>query len=104
MTPQPTMTPADALATIDQALATISTNRQGHIALQQCIAVLSQAIADAKGTTEAILSLENERAKWQQKAETLKSELQQQQDVPDGPINAQAAAGQHGSAEPLPAS
>jgi len=38
-------TPAQALNTIDGAVAQISASREGHIVLQQAIAILREAIA-----------------------------------------------------------
>jgi len=60
MSTPPQITVESALETIDQALATINTNRAGHIALQQCVEVLRKALespvsaqADAEPTSLA---------------------------------------------------
>lgn len=47
------ITAQQAINTIDQALATIKTDRQGHITLQQCVAVVRKAMGSTASVTAA---------------------------------------------------
>lgn len=42
------LTPVDALSTLDKAVATIKTDRNGHIILQNGITVLQKALDELK--------------------------------------------------------
>ena len=42
------MTPEDALQLIDNALSQLQLNREGHVKIQQAVAVLKQAIEPKK--------------------------------------------------------
>lgn len=51
MTPITLITVEQALDTLDKAVATVTTNREGHDILKRCVAVLREAIQ--KGQPEA---------------------------------------------------
>lgn len=54
MSTQPRITVESALETIDQALATINTNRAGHIALQRCMEVIRAEMEAYKVNIESL--------------------------------------------------